>query len=351
MRKITVSASTKYDVLIGPGLLNAAGELLAPVLTGAEKLALVADDNTELLYADALEQSLAAAGFSVCRFILPHGEAAKNGANYLNLLEFFAQEGLTRTDAVLALGGGVVGDLAGFAAATYLRGVRCVLLPTTLLSMVDSSVGGKCAIDLSAGKNLAGVFSQPCAVLADTDCLATLPQEAFSDGCAEILKYAILGDKPLFETLLASGRGFDREAVIAACVAAKASYVAADERDGGLRALLNLGHTVGHAVERRSGYTVSHGAAVAMGLGVMARAAAAAGDCSREAADAICAALGTLGLPWAPKYPLTELLPPIRADKKRRGETITLAVIRGIGCCELRELPFAELENYLKAGF
>ena len=351
MKKVTVSASSEYDVLIGAGLLTAAGEQFKTALPGAEKLAVVTDDNVELLYADTLEQSLAAAGFDVCRFVLPHGEAEKTGENYLQLLRFLADEGLTRADAVIALGGGVVGDLAGFAAATYLRGVRFVQMPTTLLAMVDSSVGGKCAVDLPAGKNLAGAFYQPCAVLADTDCLATLPPEEFAEGCAEILKYAILGDAALFDTLTRCGRSFDRETVIAACVEAKANYVAADERDGGVRALLNLGHTVGHAVERRSDYTVSHGEAVAMGLGVMARAADAAGDCGREDADAVCAALRAFGLPDAPNYPPAELLPLMYADKKRRGDTITLAVIRGIGNCELRTLPFAKLESYLKAGF
>ena len=351
MMKVTVSASAEYDVLIGAGLLAAAGKLLKDVLPGADKLAVITDENVELLYADTLESSLASAGFEVCRFALPCGEAEKNGSNYLRVLEFLAQEGLTRSDAIVAFGGGMAGDLAGFAAATYLRGVRFVQMPTTLLAMVDSAVGGKCAIDLPAGKNLAGAFYQPCAVVADIDCLATLPREEFADGCAEILKYAILGDSALFDTLARCGRSFDRESVIAACVAAKAKFVAADERDSGLRALLNLGHTVGHAVERRSEYAVSHGEAVAMGLGVMARSATAVGDCSREDADAICAALRTLGLPDTPNYPLAELLPLMYADKKRRGDAITLAVIRGIGNCELRKLPFDELESYLKAGF
>ena len=351
MERIAVRVQPEYEVLIGAGVLPCAGELLSEVLTGAETLALVTDDNVELLYADVLEQSLCAAGFAVCRCVIPHGEAAKNSENYLRLLDFFAQEGLTRTDAVLALGGGVIGDLAGFAAATYQRGVRFVQLPTTLLAMVDASVGGKCGVDLPAGKNLAGAFHQPCAVLADSDCLATLPMSEWTAGCAEILKYAILGDADLFEALLSCGRRFDRAAVISRCVAAKAGYVAADEREGGIRSLLNLGHTVGHAIERRSNYAVSHGAAVAMGLGVMARSAAAAGDCSAATANAVCAALEKLALPSAPCYPLSELLPLMRTDKKRRGDTLRLAVIRAIGTCELRDLSMTELEIYLKAGF
>ena len=311
----------------------------------------VTDSNVDRFYGDKFVRSLEGEYARVERIVFPAGEKSKTLETYAELVRGFAALELTRTDVVYALGGGVVGDLAGFAAATYQRGIRYVQVPTTLLAMVDSAVGGKCAIDLPAGKNLAGVFWQPAAVLADTDCLATLPHEELLCGCAEILKYAILGDTALFDTLTECGRGFDREAVIAACVAAKARYVNADEHDVGVRALLNLGHTVGHAIEGRSDYAVSHGEAVAMGLGVMARAAAAAGDCSREDAERICAALRKLGLPDTPKYSLAEILPLMRADKKRRGETITLAVICGVGSCELRTLPFAELENYLKAGF
>jgi len=351
MRDLTVSASQTYQIKIGSGLLSKAGEILSPTLADDSKIAVITDDNVELLYADRLECSLTAAGFEVCRFALPHGEEEKNGENYLKLLNFLAREELTRSDAVIALGGGAVGDLAGFAAATYLRGVRFVQVPTTLLAMVDAAIGGKCAVNLTAGKNLAGAFYQPCAVLSDIDCLATLPRAEFSQGCAEILKYAVLGNRTLFDTLLHNGRSFDRETVIELCASAKAAFVCEDELDTGRRNLLNLGHTIGHAIERCSNYLISHGDAVAMGIGIMARSGAASGDCSGEDADRIIEALRALELPSTTNFCLSELLPFLKADKKRRGDRINLAVIREIGCCELREMPLAQAEAYLKAGF
>jgi len=350
MTSIPIPAKRPYSVFLGAGLLTQTAALLQPLLHDAEKLALITDENVELLYADCLEQCLGDCGFQICRHVVPHGESGKTGENYLRILEFLAQEGLTRADAVLALGGGVVGDLAGFAAATYQRGIRYVQIPTTLMAMVDSSVGGKCAIDLPTGKNLAGAFWQPCAVIADMDCLQTLPQKQFSDGCAEILKYAILKDHELFELLARNGRGIDRESVIARCISAKSRIVAADERDSGIRTTLNLGHTVAHAIEKQSRYSVSHGSAVGMGIAVMARAAAAAGDCSEIRALTILDVLKKLGLESTAPFSLQELMPWIRADKKRRGETITITVIRSVGLCELRRVTIADLEQYLKAG-
>ena len=351
MKTVEIHTNPAYSVFIGGGRLAAAGVVLRSLLPEAEKLAVVTDDNVALLWADGLESGLRAAGFETVRFELPYGEIQKDAAHYFSLLRFLAEEGFSRTDAVLALGGGMVTDLAGFAAATYLRGVSLVLCPTTLLATVDAAVGGKTGIDLPEGKNLAGAFYQPTAVLCDTDTLRTLPVKELTEGCAEVLKYAVLGDRELFDRLLAEGRRFDREAVIAACVAMKGEFVAADEHDWGRRKLLNLGHTVGHAIEARSAYAVSHGSAVAMGLAVIARAAAARGICTAACAGEIEAALAALDLPTRCPYGLGELLPYLRRDKKRRGEVFDLIVPETIGRCRVETVSADGLEAFLKAGF
>ena len=351
MKTIEVNVHPAYSVKVGSGLLTAAGKALRTAAPEAEKAAIVTDDNVEQLWADRLEDALRDANYETTRFVLPHGETQKNPASYFSLLTFLAEEGLSRTDAVLALGGGTVCDLAGFAAATYLRGVTLGMLPTTLLAMADAAVGGKTGIDLPAGKNLVGAFYQPVFVLCDTDTLLTLPPQRFSEGCAEILKCAVLGDTGLFETLRIEGRDFDREMVIAACIEQKAVCVAADEHDRGQRRLLNLGHTVGHAIETRSNYTVSHGVAVAMGLAVIAKAAAAHGICDAACTEAVTEALTALGLPVAPCFGLQELLPYLMQDKKRRGGKIDLIVPETVGRCRIETVPPARLEAFLRAGF
>ena len=350
MNTVKVQTDPAYSVFIGGGCLATAGAVLRGLLPQAEKLAVVTDDNVELLWADRLEAGLLSAGFETVRFVLPHDEGQKDAEHYFALLCFLAEEGLTRTDAVLALGGGMVTDLAGFAAATYLRGIPLVTLPTTLLAMTDAAVGGKTGIDLPMGKNLAGAFYQPSAVFCDTDALTTLPAKEFTAGCAEVLKYAVLGDRALFDLLRKAGKSFDREAVIESCIAMKAGFVAADAHDRGRRKLLNLGHTVGHAIESKSGYAVSHGEAVAMGLAVIARAAAAHGVCSAACSAEIEAALTALGLPTRCPYGLPELLPYLLRDKKRRGDDFDLIVPEDVGRCRVETVAADGLEAFLKAG-
>ena len=350
MKTVTVQTDPAYRVMIGGGRLAAAGAVLRELLPEAEKLAVVTDDNVALLWADKLETGLRSAGYETARFVLPHGEGQKDAAHYFSLLCFLAEQGLTRTDAVLALGGGTITDLAGFAAATYLRGISLVTLPTTLLAMADAAVGGKTGIDLPVGKNLAGAFYQPAAVFCDTDTLCTLPAEEFAGGCAEVMKTAVLGDRALFDRLRADGLKFDRAAVIASCVELKADIVAADAHDRGKRKLLNLGHTVGHAIESKSGYAVSHGEAVAMGLAVIARAAAAHGVCSAACSAEIEAALTDLGLPTRCPYGLPELLPYLLRDKKRRGDDFDLIVPEDVGRCRVETVAADGLEAFLKAG-
>ncbi len=349
MRTIHVTASREYDVCVGPGLLRECGERIAAVC-GTGAAAVVTDSTVAPLYADTACASLERAGFAVSRFVFPAGEASKTLKTYADILRFLAENRLTRADLLVALGGGVTGDMAGFAAATYLRGIRFVQLPTTLLAAVDSSVGGKTAVDLPAGKNMAGAFHQPSLVLCDTDTFSTLPGDVFRDGCAEIVKTGVLAGEELF-SLLERGALADRpEEIVARCVEYKRSVVAEDEFDTGKRRLLNLGHTAGHAAELCSGYGVSHGKAVAMGLAAMARACAARGLCPAETAERILALLEKAGLPTALPYGARELAAAAMSDKKREGDRLPLVVIQGIGRCRVETIPGAEFETWLREG-
>ena len=349
MTTIEVNASKRYPVEIGSGLLPSLGEK-AVALGKVRKVCIVSDSTVWPLYGPAADASLHAAGLQTCAFVFPAGEASKNGATFLELLNFLAENRLTRTDLLVALGGGVVGDLTGFAAACFLRGIRFIQVPTTVLAAVDSSVGGKTAIDLPAGKNLAGAFCQPSLVLCDIDCLNTLPEDIFRDGCAEIIKTAILFDEPLFMELVRDGLRFDREHVIARCVAHKRDVVAQDEFDRGQRQLLNLGHTVGHAAEARSDFSLSHGKAVAIGTAVIARASVQYGICDQATATRIMWLLQRFGLPLFTGETAGDLALTARSDKKRAGGTVNLIVPHSIGSCAIRPTPVEELESFIQAG-
>jgi len=350
MKRIKISVSKEYEVVIGNKILDESGALVRAVCPKSSTAAVISDDNVAPLYLRRLTESLESAGFSVVSFVFPHGEKSKNAETYVEILNFLAENRVTRTDLLVALGGGVVGDITGFAAATYLRGVKFVQIPTSLLAMVDSSVGGKTAIDLKAGKNLAGAFCQPELVVCDLDTLDTLSPAFFADGCAEVIKYGVLADKALFEHLAERGQGFDREYVIGRCVELKRDYVTKDEFDTGVRMMLNLGHTVGHAIEKLSAYSISHGYAVAMGMGVVSRAAAAKGICSDSCAEAIEKGLEALKLPAATAYTARELIDPMLSDKKRAGGTVNLIVPYEIGRCGLLPTRVEELEDFVNTG-
>lgn len=266
------------------------------------------------------------------------------------ILEFLAENQLTRTDMVLALGGGVAGDMAGFAAAVYLRGVEYIQVPTTFLAAIDSSVGGKTAVDLKAGKNMAGSFWQPSLVLCDTSVIAGLPDQIFLDGVAECIKYGILADSSLLDRISTEGCRARIEDTIARCVEIKRDAVMADEYDRGQRQLLNLGHTTGHAVERLSGFKISHGRAVAIGLVVAARAAERLGLTEEACADKIKNVVAGAGLPVDCPYSPRELAQAALSDKKRGGESISLVIPKKIGKCELHRIPVEELEAFFAAG-
>ena len=351
MKTLTVTLPGRsYDILIGSGLLHQAGGHLRHALPRAKKLFVVTDSNVAPIYLSALTAGLEGSGFETACRVVPAGEGSKSAAVLSALWEDMMDFGLTRTDAVAALGGGVVGDLAGFAAATILRGVDFVQLPTTLLSQVDSSVGGKVAIDLRHGKNLAGAFLQPAAVLCDTDCLCTLPADVFADGAAEAIKTGVLCDETLFALFEDGTLTADPAEVIARCVAYKAGVVERDEKEQGERRLLNLGHTVGHAIETCSGYAIPHGHAVAAGLAVIARAAEALGWTKQPIAARIAACLAKNGLPTGTDYTAEALAQAALADKKRAGDSITLVIPQRIGECELRKLPVSDLLPVIRAG-
>ena len=295
MKSIPVQTARPYEVLVGQGLLAQSGELIAkkaPPCTAA----IITDDTVNILFGDAVQASLQQAGFKVCRIVFPHGEASKNMTTLSFVLEQLAGHRVTRTDLIVALGGGVVGDLAGFAAAVYLRGMRFVQLPTTLLSAIDSSVGGKTAVDLAAGKNLAGAFWQPELVLCDSDALKTLPEQYFLDGLGEAVKYGMAFDNTLLP-LLQNGVASRLPELVARCVAIKAGVVAQDEHDTGERRKLNFGHTVGHAIERCSGFSISHGQAVAIGMVIITRACVKKGITPPETLKTLLDVLTACGLP------------------------------------------------------
>ncbi len=345
MKAIHVNASRNYPVLIGSGLLPTLGQYVK-----AQTVAVISDRNVWSFYGCALCDQLRAEDFRVVSYIFSAGEGNKNADTFLRILNFLAENGLKRSDCIVALGGGVVGDLAGFAAACYLRGIPYVQVPTSLLAMVDSSVGGKTAIDLQAGKNLAGAFYQPSLVLCDTDMLATLPPKVFRDGCAEIIKYGILYDEALFSHLEEKGPEFDPEAVISRCIELKRDVVALDEFDTGERRKLNLGHTFGHAIERASRYTVTHGQAVAIGMAMAARAACKAGICDTAHQQRILALTESFGLPVS-----TDISPAVLhviacKDKKNTGGFVNVILPRSIGCCDIFPMDEGGLLELIKAG-
>ena len=349
MTTVTVRASRPYEVTIGRGLLDTVGRQAAGQWKG-RSAAVVSDSTVAPLYLNRVKDSLERAGFRVHSFVFPAGEDQKNGGTYLKLLEFLAARRLTRADGLIALGGGVVGDLAGFAAATFLRGIGFLQLPTTLLAAVDSSVGGKTAIDLTHGKNLAGAFYQPQAVLCDLDTLDTLPAEVFADGCAEVIKYGMIGDPALLARLETVDFRADPEELVARCVAQKRDLVEQDEFDTGARQLLNLGHTLGHGVEACSGYTVSHGRAVAIGMTLVTRAAVAFGRCPAEVLPRLRRLLERYGLPDATAYSAQALYEKTLSDKKRSGDTISLVVPIAWGASQLVRIPVSELPAWIERG-
>ena len=356
MEKIRINTEKPYDVWIGSGLLSRFGQLLPEnLLKRGGKAVVITDENVGPLYYEKVKKELENCGFSVIKAIVPAGEEAKSGEQYLRLLSFLAANHVSRGDVIFALGGGVPGDLSGFLAATFLRGIHFVQLPTTLLAAVDSSVGGKTAINLPEGKNLAGAFYQPSAVILDTDALDTLSRDVFTDGCAEVIKYAMIRDQELFALLaqnkLPECRGNVRliERVISRCVEIKRQVVSMDEKDKGLRNLLNFGHTVGHAVEKSSGFSVSHGKAVAIGMTAACRFAEKEKICPPGVTETLKELLNYYDLPVSAQYPAETICEGILSDKKIEGNRLHFILPRNIGDCFIYDMEISQLKDFLLA--
>ena len=341
MPMITVPLGERtYPIHIGSGMLDCLGTHTMEAL-GDISVAVVTDDNVAPLYLQRAVASLENAGLRVCTITLPHGEATKSLEQLAKLYAFLCESRITRKDAVVALGGGVMGDLAGLAAATYLRGVHFIQVPTTLLAQVDSSVGGKVAVDLPQGKNLVGAFYQPDFVLVDPETLNTLTDEYWRDGLGEVVKYGCIGDSTLFALLEDCAPG-GRAALMARideilqrCIQAKADVVAQDERDTGLRMTLNFGHTIAHAVETCQRYEgLRHGEAVALGMHLMTRLTEQKGLTAPGTADRLDALLHRLDLPLQlPGLSEETLISAMFMDKKFSGKVLRVIVLNQIGKC------------------
>lgn len=344
MKTIHINASKSYDVLIGYNLLDNIGQQLSHALNKVCKIAIISDTNVFPIYGSVVSNSLMNSGFQVVNFTFPAGESSKTATTYLEILNFLAESQLTRTDAVLALGGGVTGDMTGFVAATYLRGIQYIQVPTTLLAMVDSSVGGKTAIDLPTGKNLVGAFYQPSLVICDLGTLDTLPKSVFCDGCAEVIKYGVLYDEILFAHLETEGLAFDREAVISRCVELKRNVVADDEFDNGTRQKLNLGHTVGHGIEAQSNFTITHGQAVSIGMSIIAK------SCCKTIYNRLVNVLKKFQLPTTTDFSAKQLSANALFDKKRSGCMVNLIIPTRIGECVIQPTEISALESLIEEG-
>lgn len=346
MKKVHVNASKEYDVLIGAEILKDSGKIIGEIFPKG-KTAIISDDKVFGLYGKTVKESLENEGFSVEFFTFPNGEKSKNITTYTEILEFLGKSGLTRSDFLVALGGGVCGDVAGFAAASYLRGINFVQIPTTFLAAIDSSVGGKTGVNLGAGKNLVGAFWQPSLVVCDTHTFETLDEKTFADGVAEAIKYGMISDKTLLDTL--SG-GFDIEEVVEVCVKIKSDIVNEDEFENGARKLLNFGHTIGHAVEKCSNYEITHGHGVAIGMSIITKAAEEMGLCDRGLSEVLCNLLEQCGLPRKSPYTAEELYNVALSDKKRSGDSITLVLPKREGECVLEKIKADELLEFIKKG-
>ena len=346
MKKVHINASKEYDVLIGKDILKDSGKLIGEIFPKG-KTAIISDDKVFGIYGETVKASLENEGFSVEVFTFKNGEAFKNIETYTEILDFLAKSGLTRSDFLVALGGGVTGDMAGFASATYLRGINFVQIPTTFLAAIDSSVGGKTGVNLGAGKNLVGAFHQPSLVICDTETFKTLDEKTYLDGMAEAIKYGMIKDKDLFEKL---GGDFVIDEVVETCVKIKRDIVNEDEFELGARKLLNFGHTIGHAVEKCSNYEITHGHGVAIGMSIITKATEGMGLCEKGLSETLDNLLDNCGLPTKSPYSAEELFSVALSDKKRSGDSITLVLPKCEGECILEKIKVDELLEFIKKG-
>ncbi|MBQ9413650.1 MAG: 3-dehydroquinate synthase [Clostridia bacterium] len=352
-QRLPVNTGRPYDILLGRGLLGQAGTFIREVCPLSVRAMVVTDSNVAPLYADAVRDSLIRAGFStVCVFAFEAGETHKRIETVTAMYGALAKGQFDRRDVIVALGGGVTGDMAGFAAATWMRGIRFVQIPTTLLAQVDSSIGGKTGVDIAEGKNLVGAFWQPVRVIADIDTLSTLPEPYVVDGMGEVIKSASIRDAALFE-LLERTNDFSPEwltEIVRRCMEIKRAVVEADERERGERKLLNFGHTLGHALEKELHYTgISHGCAVAVGMAAVTAAAEKAGLTAAGTTARLAALLQKYHLPTDSPVPLETFLPHVTLDKKAAGGEVDLVLLENIGNAYCKRMKIADLSTFFES--
>ncbi len=350
MRKITVKGDKQYEIVFGTDILKETGSFIRKV-TGATRAIVVSDSNVFPLYGEKVMESLYKNGFTVSSFVFPAGEKSKTIETVIQMTNVMSKAELTRSDIVIALGGGVTGDMAGFASAIYLRGIDFVQIPTTLLSQVDSSVGGKTGCDTELGKNLLGSFYNPSLVLIDSDTLKTLPEAYLRDGMGEVIKYGCIKSKLLFDKLYTCD-DFSRIAdeVIYECVDIKRRVVENDFTEKGERMLLNFGHTVAHAIEKCMNYEgISHGEAVAIGMYAITRASEKAGLTSKGTAENIKSIISHYKLSLECDISIERLCSAMSADKKRRDDFLNLVLLDNIGNSYVKKFPTEELLQFFKA--
>lgn len=347
MTKLCVDVSDKSlsEIYIENGLLSKVGELTKTVLKG-KKIALISDTNVYPLYGDNIKTQLENEGYKVFTYIFKAGEASKNTSELIKIVEFMAENELTREDGAVALGGGVCGDMVGFAASVFLRGIKFVQIPTSLLAQVDSSVGGKTAVDLPQGKNLCGAFHQPSLVIIDPDVLKTLSPHFFSDGMGEVIKYGCIKSASLFEKLESGNVKDNLTEIITECVSIKRQVVENDEKEHGERALLNFGHTCGHAIEKLWNFeTVSHGEAVAIGMVMITRAGENLGITEKGTTDRLIKVLEKNDLKISDTHTNKEIISAMNGDKKRTGTGIKFVMINKIGSSFINPIKYEDINK------
>lgn len=347
MKKITVSSPTRYDILIGHGLINCSGKYIRQI-TKSKKAIIISDSNVWPLYGEIVKSSLEAEGFEVFYHCFAAGESSKKLDTVSGMLGAMSKAELTRGDIAVALGGGVTGDMAGFASAIYLRGIDFVQIPTTLLSQVDSSVGGKTGCDTAFGKNLVGAFHNPKLVLIDTDTLDTLPDRYMRDGMGEVVKYGCIKSEKLFKKLEQAEDIKDSiDEIVFECVDIKRQVVENDFTEKGERMLLNFGHTLAHAIEKYQNYEgIAHGEAVAVGMYEIAKASERSGETEKGTAERIKNLLSKYSLPTSAEVSVERLTDIMLYDKKRRGNEINLVMLRKIGDSFVKPLKTEKLKDF-----
>ncbi len=345
--------SGSYPIFIEKGLLDEIGQGIRNIYKG-KKIAVITDSNVDGLYGEKVVRSISEAGFEVCRIVVKAGEESKSFDTLLEVYNKLLDFRINRGDIIAALGGGVIGDMAGFAASTFLRGIPFIQIPTTLLAQVDSSVGGKVAVDLPRGKNLVGSFYQPKAVFIDPSLLTTLNEKFFNDGMGEVIKYGAIRDKDLFHSLMkyenkeALLKEIDK--IIYICCSIKAAVVEADEKDTGERMLLNFGHTIGHAVEQFYKYTTySHGEAVAMGMYAITKLGEELGMTKPGTSEEIKEVLIKYNLPWTlPEIKSEVIIETIGHDKKNIGDSMNFILLESIGKSFIQKIDTNQVKTYLE---